>query len=306
MKRYAAAMLALILWLGLLPARADTLARAWRKAALHVPAAAMPETVEEEDGIYRFLFHDEVKLMRYEVEVFEQNALFKQMLITAETVRPAGSVAVTGSRVRQQVMERVPDAEILGLYLQEQPEGFSYLVSYAQADKGYFHQTVYEAGKGRLMNSLVTLLDGQDRAGLSKALAVAAERFPGGTVIAAAAEQIGPLPVYLLKVHVGGQEHQLSLNALTGDLMGLTSADSQLRSPEPSAAGKGQAAASSRVSPPGRPDLTPPAQGTPPAAQPPSTAKPGKSSGKHGRPTPTPDQDDDDDDDDGDDLQDDD
>ena len=63
MKRYAAAMLALILWLGLLPARADTLARAWRKAALHVPAAAM-QTVEEEDRA-----RGESKLIRYEVSL---------------------------------------------------------------------------------------------------------------------------------------------------------------------------------------------------------------------------------------------
>ena len=72
------------------------------------------------------------------------------MLITAETVRPAGSIACHRSRVRRQVMEGA-DAEYWASTCRSSRRASA--TWSLRPGRGYFHQTVYEPAR-RLMNSL--------------------------------------------------------------------------------------------------------------------------------------------------------
>ena len=47
LKRWSAFALAALLLFSALPIRADTVGKAWRMAALYVPASAMPESMQE-------------------------------------------------------------------------------------------------------------------------------------------------------------------------------------------------------------------------------------------------------------------
>ncbi len=311
--RWGALLLALLVLLGgFRPVSAQEEPEAWRAAIKWVPASALPVGMEEDAGLYRFVFEDSLRNIRYEVSLHRAFLSMHEVRMTALNLKGSQAVSLPQGQVESAILKTYPSAAIQGIYTRSAEGLWHYLSFFTQLELGYFYRMGFDAATGDLMYYVMKLGAPQDTDygffNAAQALAVARARAGDGVLMDLDFSLLGEQYVYTVSLFEAGIRRTVRLNAQSGAIVEDTSTpialdDGKQTAGQPGQSGnqgsQGQQSGSNATRPP-RPESTPaPRPATPPPAAPsapPVTAVPATPAPTP-RPTPYDDDDDDDDDD---------
>lgn len=277
MKRWLALLLALLM---LLPAaKSEEVPAAWREAVMHVPASAMPSGMEEEGGVYLFLFEDAPRSVQYHVQLLSGDLALTSVQMVNTTMQGAKRATYASKKLERMTRQYYPGAAWVGTYLDRTEGLYRYVLLLMDSEDGQFYRLEYDAASGDIMGYTVReqaqdedlLTMGQ---ALDKALAAAGQAQPLDILLM---KKEGRL-VYQVILLVGEEEVHIRVDAQTGE---VAETARQAAAWQPAGSSKGSAE-------PGKAGAEPTKEGAGQRAQ------------------PRPDNDDDDDDNDDDDWDDDD
>lgn len=218
MKKLLALLLCIMMMLP--AAKSEEVANAWREAVLHVPASAMPSAMENEGGMYVFLFEDSARNIQYHVEMVPEN-LFVSSVRMNISGKGAKRATYASKKLEAMVKETYPGSDWQGTYLLQQDGLSRYVLFLMDKEYGQFYRLEYDASTGDMLSYTVREQAAFEEGGGLLTMAEAAEKaqaFAKGSVVAdAQLMKIEGRFVFRILLIVGGEEITLTVDALTGE-----------------------------------------------------------------------------------------
>lgn len=195
-----------------------------------VPADAVLETSERDDGMYQFQFYSESEGMEYEVEISEKSGEVRKVETELRGGTGSKSVALSEDQIKALVEERYPGAEISSLQLGMDDGYYSYEV-YFRAD-GKYGTLEFNAETGAVLESKVKFgnpivipsEEGSTSAETSflkeaDIRSKVEEAYPGSQITMLEMDREDGQYVYEVEFLHEGKKYELTYNALNGEIL---------------------------------------------------------------------------------------
>ena len=196
-----------------------------------VPAAAELISSERDDDSYEFKFYDAAGAEKYEIEVSRSTKKVKSLKTQLDNDTGAETVTLTEEEAKAVVTGEYPSAQITSIYTVHDDGGYLYAIDFEAAD--CYGDMEIHAGTGAVLERdvkfgspiVIPTTEGTTSGTaaesgyltLDQAREIALQKVPDGTITDIDLDRKNNVYVYEIEIYQGTTEHELTINAQTGE-----------------------------------------------------------------------------------------